>query len=165
MTCALPTGPEFRALAATMGAWLADHVETTGLLPVGLADQITAATRDTTTAMQRLAAAKAATTIEADLNPLVVGYFSLTLSRCRPCPHLAMPCPVIAALALERVLCHPCAQAVHGEPVGHGDRCDWCHQTGISEFWPLELTAGPVLILGDACHDCTTNIIPIGRDK
>ncbi len=34
------------------------------------------------------------------------------------------------------------------------DECDFCGQTGVTQFTPVVLRLAMMLILGDACTDC-----------
>ena len=90
-------------------------------LPGPVADQISAANRDTATAFMRAAGVFAATEPGATLvvggpptDPAsleVLARLLAALLGCQPCPHLALgPRPAVANLGTRRLDCHDCPQ-------------------------------------------------------
>lgn len=82
----------------------------------------------------------------------------LALTGSRFCPHLRRggPQPATARLPLHRVDCDRCLQTSRRPPRDEADRCDWCGDRGIETFHPVALHVGPLVAIGDACHQCGT---------
>jgi hypothetical protein len=79
------------------------------------------------------------------------------LLDCRRCPHLKAARgaqPVFVRLAARWMDCERCACTTRHPRPGEADRCDLCGARGVTEFWPLRLGAGHLLVLGDVCPGC-----------
>lgn len=139
-----------------------------------LADQVHAATADTANTFDRLRLGLRTINPERGWSeqvsdpatPRQSAHIAAAILGCTPCHHLRTggPRPSIAALALHRIVCFRCAHTFRKPPAEEDDRCDWCGARGIETFHAFGVWAGPVLVIGDACHDCHAVLLGVEVD-
>ncbi|HVW30999.1 MAG TPA: hypothetical protein VHL53_00545 [Acidimicrobiia bacterium] len=90
----------------------------------------------------------------------VLARITLAWLGCNPCPHVRQHAgqPHVAQLPIHRLACERCAKTVVKAPPENDDRCDFCRSHGHTHFWPVRMSYGPVLFMGDACDACHTKL-------
>lgn len=90
----------------------------------------------------------------------VLARVTLAWLACHSCPHIKQNSaqPHVALLAVHRLVCERCAKTLVNPPPENDDRCDWCWAHGHTDFWPIRMSYGPAILMGDACDNCNAKL-------
>jgi hypothetical protein len=155
-------------LAAVMAAYAQVKPELVSV-PVGLKDQMDAASQDASRGIDRIRSAIHRGELPgfdpgrqhfAPLSNEGRARIYLAMSQCEPCPHLGSPQRLYVRLAQYRIDCDACLKLDPRPvpPIEDADRCDWCGTRGVRFFWPQFVQQGAAILIGNACDDCNEGI-------
>jgi hypothetical protein len=152
MTTNPPFGERLARAAALLAARRAEPI------PGHMQDQVLAAAAE----MQHLVAPlinywRANSLAERPGDAILQVHLIATMLDSRTCCHLRRsghPQPMWGLLAFRLLVCHRCFHTYRRPPADEADRCDVCGSRGHSRFWPIQVSVGPAVFLGDAGSCC-----------
>lgn len=150
---------------------LHSHPDLTPNLPVGLADQLEAAARDTANETHRFATHHRIGGLAQYDNPETAldfqarVYAAMEDGEWTACPHIQRtPAqPTYVLLPARSLVCGACVHTAPTPPADEADRCDLCGTRDVTAFLPLLAASLHWLIVGDICETCAQATHVIGN--